>query len=294
MTGWKSEQINEIAQALSKAQAQMKPVAKNGRNPHLNNKYATLDDIVEALRVPFNENGLAFSQLCNESESGVVLDTILMHSSGQYIVSRMPIRSMEGNRAVNELQTFGIALTYTKRYALAAMAGVSSDDDSDGEKVQRQEAEQPRQTASKPDQQPPQTGDNEIEVTHIGIHNTSSGKHRIGFWADGEKYPRVHAWSASQVIEVAPFIGLIYSAEHFAPELPDGTRYPFRFSLKHDGAQYPAAVSANFNDNHREDMARMVLELAKKNGVSISAPDDLPTDAWFVDSIAKIRGKGGN
>ena len=124
--------IDKLAAALAKAQGQFKVVPKSGRNPHLNNVYATLDDIINTVRGPLAENGLAFTQLLG-SNGGFTLRTILMHESGQYLESETHVTAGAGNRGVNELQALGSAITYMKRYALGAMLGVSTDGDTDGE-----------------------------------------------------------------------------------------------------------------------------------------------------------------
>jgi hypothetical protein len=133
----KSEQINELATALAKAQSQFQPVTKTGLNPHLKNRYVTLDGIIEAIKGPLGENGIAYSQLVGTSydEHGghqATLTTMLMHSSGQWMSTTAVIDGMEGHRGVNAMQAFGSSLTYMKRYALAAILGVSSDEDDDG------------------------------------------------------------------------------------------------------------------------------------------------------------------
>lgn len=129
----RSEHINELATSLSLAQGQFKPAQKTGTNPHLGNRYATLDDIIEAVRRPLSEQSLAFVQMLDSDERGPVLTTLLLHQSGQWISARIPIDSLEPNRGTNDMQAFGATLTYLKRYALAAMLGVSSDEDTDGE-----------------------------------------------------------------------------------------------------------------------------------------------------------------
>lgn len=128
----KSEQINEIATALAKAQGQIAPAKKDGKNPHLGNSYATLDSIIATVRKPLSDNGLSFSQMLQTNEAGFTLETWLLHSSGQFMMSELPVSAMSGNRGVNEMQALGSTLTYLKRYALAAMLGVGVGDDDDG------------------------------------------------------------------------------------------------------------------------------------------------------------------
>jgi len=129
--------IDKLAAALAKAQGQFPPVPKTGKNPHLKNEYATLDNIINTVRNPLAVNGLAFVQLLGDNEVGPTLRTMLIHESGQYLSSTTSIGSISGNRAVNDLQTLGMGITYMKRYALAAMLGIATETDADGESIRR-------------------------------------------------------------------------------------------------------------------------------------------------------------
>lgn len=131
-----SENINEIFAALAKAQAKIKPVKKDGSNPHLGNKYTTLDAIIDAIKTPLSENGISFLQPLGTDERGLILETWLTHSSGQYLMSDVVVSPMSGNRGVNEMQALGSSLTYLKRYTLAALLGIASDDDDDGNRAE--------------------------------------------------------------------------------------------------------------------------------------------------------------
>jgi ERF superfamily len=123
-----SEQINELAAALSKAQAAIRPAAKESVNPHFKSKYADLAAIWAACREPLTANGLAVVQLPIEAAAGHVgLTTMLLHSSGQFIQSTAVVRLVK-----DDAQGMGSAITYLKRYGLAAMVGVVADDDDDG------------------------------------------------------------------------------------------------------------------------------------------------------------------
>lgn len=113
-------ETNELAKALAKAQGQMGHAVKDSLNPHFKNKYADLASVLDAIRKPFSENGLSVSQVIEGNE----LHTYLMHESGQFIVSKMPIIPQQ-----NTPQAYGSALTYARRYSLSAIAGVTQDDD---------------------------------------------------------------------------------------------------------------------------------------------------------------------
>ena len=124
----KSEQINELAAALAKAQAEIKAVVKDAKNPFFKSSYATLNSVWDAIRQPLAKNGLSVTQLTSETEAGTLLETYLLHSSGQWLQSEMLLRPNK-----NDVQGFGSALTYTRRYCLAAIVGAAPDDDDDGQ-----------------------------------------------------------------------------------------------------------------------------------------------------------------
>jgi hypothetical protein len=146
-----SEQINELATALAKAQGQMRAASKDAVNPHLKNTYATLSSIIEAARESLSANCLAFSQILSQGDEGLILETILMHSSGQWLQSEVLIRVATDNRGINGAQALGSALTYYKRYALAALLGISvSDEDDDGNAAGQSTRKQPARQESQP------------------------------------------------------------------------------------------------------------------------------------------------
>lgn len=123
----KSESVAALAGALAKAQGAMEAASKDRKNPHFGQKYATLASIWDACRAPLAANGLAVVQLPSMSESQLTVETHLLHESGEYIVSTltMPVDKLTA-------QGVGTAITYGRRYALAAMVGVAPDDDDDG------------------------------------------------------------------------------------------------------------------------------------------------------------------
>lgn len=121
----KSESIAAIAPALVKTQALIASADKSGNNPHLKNKYATLGDVMDAIKPAMESNGLMFLQTPVPSEDGKLhLETLIIHSSGEYIggVMVMPIQKTDP-------QGYGSALTYARRYHLSSLIGVKQEDD---------------------------------------------------------------------------------------------------------------------------------------------------------------------
>lgn len=120
-----SESINELAAALAKAQGKMKAAEMDKTNPHFKSKYASLASLQAATRPALSENGLSIVQVPQQAETGLMLETWLMHSSGQFIKSEWPIPAAG-------IQQLGSYLTYVKRYAWSSICGIAGDDDDDG------------------------------------------------------------------------------------------------------------------------------------------------------------------
>ena len=137
-----SENINEIAEALSQFQAKVPTVAKNktAGTGSYSYKYADIADVLTAIRGVLAENGLSVSQFAeNESivESGVVSDyvvitTMLMHKSGQWLKSSLRGSVSANQSRMSNMQSIGSITTYLRRYSLASMLGIATDDDIDG------------------------------------------------------------------------------------------------------------------------------------------------------------------
>lgn len=122
-----SEQINELAVALNKAQADFMVAKKDAKNPFFKSKYATLNAVYEAVAEALLKNGLSVIQPI----VGDAVETTLIHTSGQFITSSCPIVCAKQN----DPQAMGSAITYARRYSLASLLGVMTDEDDDGEKA---------------------------------------------------------------------------------------------------------------------------------------------------------------
>lgn len=131
----KSEFIAELALSLSKAQGSIKGALKDSLNPHFKAKYADLASTWDACREQLAKNELSVVQMPEVSETGgIAVETILMHSSGQWISSRfvMPLAKPDAHGV-------GSAITYARRYALAAMVGIAPEDDDGNKAVEKDE-----------------------------------------------------------------------------------------------------------------------------------------------------------
>lgn len=119
-----SEQIGELAKALAIAQGKITGALKDSSNPFFKSRYADLASVWDACRGPLSENGLAVVQLTESDDSGVFVITTLAHSSGQWMRSRLRLTPKDSTP-----QGMGSAITYGRRYALAAIVGVAQVDD---------------------------------------------------------------------------------------------------------------------------------------------------------------------
>lgn len=124
----KSESIKEIATALSKAQGAFDHAKKDVKNEFFKSRYADLASVIDAAKMPLAENGLSVCQIIDTNENNeTILETILMHTSGEFLSGRFLIRPTK-----NDPQGVGSALTYARRYAFSAITGIAADDDDDG------------------------------------------------------------------------------------------------------------------------------------------------------------------
>jgi len=126
-TPLQSPSIGKLIEALSKAQGTMTGATKDSKNPFFKSNYADLHAVWEAIREPLSKNSLAVVQTTETLPQGLCVVTLLAHSSGEWIRSETPIMS-----AKQDAQGMGSGITYARRYALAAIAGVAQMDD-DGE-----------------------------------------------------------------------------------------------------------------------------------------------------------------
>ena len=124
----KSENINELAAALAKAQAEMRPAEKTKTNPFYKSSYADLEAVWTSCREPLSKYGLSVVQVPSLGANGqVILETVLLHQSGQWLAGDYPVSPTK-----DDPQSLGSAMSYARRYSLSPMVGVVTEDD-DGE-----------------------------------------------------------------------------------------------------------------------------------------------------------------
>lgn len=119
-----SDTIANLAAAMAAAQSEMGAAIKGSSNPFFKSKYADLGSVIEAIKPHFAANGLSYVQFPISSENAVGVTTRLMHSSGEWLEQEyyIPLGKMDAQAA-------GSAITYARRYALQAIAGIPAEDD---------------------------------------------------------------------------------------------------------------------------------------------------------------------
>jgi len=123
-----SEQLDKIAPALVRAQSAVTIAVKDSVNPHFRSKYADLGSVWDVARPVLSKNDLAIIQLPSSASDGhVAMRTIILHASGQYVSEEVSVRLQK-----DDAQGLGSAITYLRRYALAAALGIVADEDDDG------------------------------------------------------------------------------------------------------------------------------------------------------------------
>jgi hypothetical protein len=118
-----------LANALVKAQKEIKSAHKEANNPFFKSKYADLGSVWHACKDALNDNGLCIIQTMDVTTEGPILVTKLLHISGESIEGRCLLINLKG-----DMQGLGSAISYARRYSLAAICGVVSEDD-DGEQA---------------------------------------------------------------------------------------------------------------------------------------------------------------
>ena len=113
-----------IFHALAAAQAQMGKAIKDSTNPAFRSKYADLASVMDACLPALNANGVAVYQPTIDDDTGRFVETILAHESGETIRCRVPLIVQK-----NDMQGYGSAVTYARRYGLMCMAGIAPEDD---------------------------------------------------------------------------------------------------------------------------------------------------------------------
>lgn len=126
-----SEFTHELAAALAKAHMEMAVAGEKSDNPFFKSKYADLAEVVRVSRPVLSKNGITIPQVLVDSDDGSWLISRMIHTSGQWIESRVRVKPPKG-----DIQSYASMVTYLRRYSYSALTGVvCSEEDDDAETV---------------------------------------------------------------------------------------------------------------------------------------------------------------
>jgi len=133
------DEMKNIASAFVKAQKEFAPALKTSTNPHFKSKYVGLDGCIEAVIDALNNSGIALMQPTHLDETGVTVETIFLHESGEMLSGG----KLHVPAAKQDPQGYGSALTYARRYSLMSACGIAPEDD-DGNAGSKRPEDKPK------------------------------------------------------------------------------------------------------------------------------------------------------
>lgn len=123
-----SENCDIVLSKLMKAKQEIGTVKKDSKNPFHKSNYASLNAYIDASEEHLLKNGLILIQAGNGSFTEPLIVATLIHpESGQWLKSYLPILNPK-----LDSQGLGASVTYMRRYSIATLLGLVSEDD-DGE-----------------------------------------------------------------------------------------------------------------------------------------------------------------
>jgi hypothetical protein len=159
-----------IYAALAAAQMQMGKALKDSANPAFKSKYADLSSVMDACMGALNANGICVYQPTVDDETGRYVETILAHVSGQTLQCRVPLIVQK-----NDMQGYGSAVTYARRYGLMSMAGIAPEDDDGNAAAKAAPVVEQRQAPKQP---------GAVEVASESLRNAASLDALAAIWKD--------------------------------------------------------------------------------------------------------------
>ena len=137
--------MKNIASALVRAQRGFAPALKTSTNPHFRSKYVDLAGCIEAVVDALNAAGIALIQRTSEDNTGVTVETVFVHESGEML----ECGKLHVPASKQDPQGYGSALTYARRYSLMAAAGIApEDDDGNGARKAKEDEEKAKADAA--------------------------------------------------------------------------------------------------------------------------------------------------
>lgn len=128
---------NTAIKAFIKAQTEMGKALKDSTNPHFKSSYADLSSVMAAALPALNDNDFGLQQVDGKDEHGIWVETRFIHAGGEVFQTRVYL-----NIDKNNMQGYGSAQTYARRYGLMGLAGLAPEDD-DGNQASKRKVAQP-------------------------------------------------------------------------------------------------------------------------------------------------------
>lgn len=120
----KSESTTALFGALASAQGEMENASKNSENQHFRSKYADLAEVLNTVRPVLSRHGLSVTQFPSYGDGIVHVETIIAHKSGEWMSEKCSAPAQK-----QDPQGVGSAISYLRRYSLAAVCGIAQEDD---------------------------------------------------------------------------------------------------------------------------------------------------------------------
>ena len=124
----KSNSIANLAQALSLFQGEVINPKNTATNPFFKSKYSPLSEVINTTKPILAKHGLSVLQSPSGDGEHIVVTTLLMHSSGEWIEGEPLVLKADKVTA----QGAGSAISYGRRYSLSAILGIASEEEDDG------------------------------------------------------------------------------------------------------------------------------------------------------------------
>lgn len=205
----RSDTIVELAKALCKAQAMIKGAVKDSSNPFFKSTYADLASVWDACREPLTSNGLSIIQTTEMVDMKPILKTLLVHDSGEWVAGVYPIIPMRQAQGVGwtpseDPQSMGSAVTYARRYTLAAMVGIAPEDD-DGEAAMGREKDKPKDKKPEKAPEPPPTPLTfDLAMARLKEIEVKGNSHELRNWFT-KHWPEIQTLTPEEQAEVVKY-----------------------------------------------------------------------------------------
>jgi hypothetical protein len=162
--------------------SEIEGAAKDKLNPHFKSKYADLTSVIDAIKPVLSRHNLAFYQRPQPSESGILVQTVLRHASGEEI--DLGTLYVPANK--NDPQGFGSAMTYARRYALMTAFGVPAEDDDGNAAAKASGADKVPDRPTTGEERPVKRSDEKPFALGPAKNKTSLKELGRAFWKDVE------------------------------------------------------------------------------------------------------------